>query len=257
VLNMLKLLCIALLSLPFMRTASAEYVTAQSGWTLSGSGIAYPGYTSPPPISQFNFRGFDSSLGTLRSVTLEISGTGSYTTNLSVACYSASCTTLGGNTTTSATPSSQYFYGASLTPAEQAYGSALPILPIFSSTISEAPTTVFPIDLSHTSQVSFDNTLDLSALGLDFFVYGAPAYGWGFQIAETFQGVGTSGPNCYPLCGSMTASVQIGGTATVTYDYAPAIPEPATYAMMLAGLLAVAGAALAKRRPTAPPRAPI
>lgn len=181
--------------------------------------------SSAPKVTTVNFNKFDSSLGTLNSVTLmfssvlDASGT---LTNQSL--YLPHNYLLSTGAIAGLTGNGFNFM--------QGLGIGLDVV---------------HVPRHNSVALNYDDTDSDSAtrtLNLGAFIGSDP-------LAFTF--VSTSLFGMLGLNGSLDLNTQIGGFAQLTYDYTPAatgaVPEPASWAMMMLGFGAIGGA-MRRRRPT-------
>lgn len=179
--------------------------------------------SSGPKVTTLNFNQFDSSLGTLNSVTLmfssvlDASGTVTNNSNFLPHNYLLSTGAIAGLTGNGF----NFMQGLGI-------GLDLVHVPKHNS-----------VGLSYDATNSDSETLTSNLSGF----IGTGSLPFTFVSTSLFAMIG--------LNGSLAIDPQIGGLAQISYDYTPsatvAVPEPASWAMMMLGIGAIGGAMRRRR----------
>jgi hypothetical protein len=191
----------------------------------------------PPPPESLAFQEFDPSLGTLNSVTLDLSGT--LTTTLTVGNLSGS-----------------FGAGAALSSGSASTQTTLTVQDPLGNESLLNLTASFPF--TNLSPTSGSNTITSGALmqtGSNGSTYVSPA------VLAEFTGLSTI--SLSSSTSTLTGVLYTGGTAaayasqapmaaltgSVTYNYTPAVvPEPSTFALLTVGVWGIIGYRWRKKR---------
>lgn len=206
-----------LLSLTLLAGLQLQAATVSFTQSIASSPIDWDSFLTLPQ--------FDPSLGTLNSVTLTVDG--SVTTSMKVESINAQPVTITSQRSAEIT-------------VKRADNSVLFTLTPTATETFNAAAYDGVLDFGGTSGHDFGTQLvtdstTYSVLPADFALFTG--------LGSTSLGIHAEGTSQFTGSASLAALIltSVGANATVTYDYTAApVPEPATYAMLGAGLLGLA-----------------